>query len=142
LGTFVANKDQTAIRPNGDRAVEAVFSPSIDLESASIFLLVPIADFTRPDCRFYSLINKLELRLPPAFCLPLDCYVVKDLWTQVRLSGSNQDELYRFLFAFFNSFLMQLARHRENGASTKLFSLGHDPIFIDQEGVSMHIHKH
>jgi hypothetical protein len=46
LGTFVANKDQTAIRPNSDRAVEAVFSPSIDLESASIFLLVPIADFT------------------------------------------------------------------------------------------------
>jgi hypothetical protein len=43
LGTFVANKDQTAIRPSGDRAVEVAFSRSIALESVSIF-------FARPDC--------------------------------------------------------------------------------------------
>jgi hypothetical protein len=46
LGTFVANKDQSAIQPTGDRTVEAAFSRSIGLESPSIFLLVPIADFT------------------------------------------------------------------------------------------------
>jgi hypothetical protein len=46
VDAFVANKRQTAIRPDGDRTVESLFSRSFGLESRSIFLAVPIADFT------------------------------------------------------------------------------------------------
>jgi hypothetical protein len=43
---FVANKGRTAIRPSGDRAVEALFSRFFGLESRSIFSAAPIAEFT------------------------------------------------------------------------------------------------
>jgi hypothetical protein len=46
FGGFVANKRLTTIRPNGDRAVEGLFSRFFGPDSRSIFSAVPIADFT------------------------------------------------------------------------------------------------
>jgi hypothetical protein len=43
---FVANKRQTAIRPNGHRAVKARFSLRFGLESRASFCRPEIVDFT------------------------------------------------------------------------------------------------
>src|SRR6478609_3290611 len=53
LATFVANKGLTAIRPDGDRAVEASFSASFGLESRRFFS-------PHLKCHCYRLINRAE----------------------------------------------------------------------------------
>jgi|SRR5689334_14821581 hypothetical protein len=54
IAGFVASKRLTAIQPDGDRTVEALFSHFFGLESPSIFPAVPIAKFT-----FWLIVKRL-----------------------------------------------------------------------------------
>jgi hypothetical protein len=53
LVIFVANKGQSAIRPDGDRTVESLFSRFFDLELRSIFS-------RRPNRKIYSSVNTIQ----------------------------------------------------------------------------------
>jgi hypothetical protein len=97
---FVANKELTAIQPDGHRAVESLFSRFFDLESRSIFSAIPIADFTlwlmdktlliaalwRLNLRFQRLGFQRNVFPPPR-------------QQDFRIRTKCNSKLYRFLFA-------------------------------------------